>query len=312
MNGPAADLRDAMKGFGTNEKKLIATLTAVPDAPHMDKLRRTYDDRFRRSLIKDIQSETSSKFEDALCAVARGPLLQDAYAVNKAVARMGTDEELLDEILIGRSNADMNAIQQKYRQIYGKDMVKEVLDDLSGDTKTMYQYILAGQRAEESAPCIPHEIEQKVDRLQDATKGRSIGTNEEVVCQILAYASDGQIRAMAHRYNDKYKTTLDAVIKSQTSIQKHMQHALLLMIARAVDRVKSDADDLAASMKGAGTKNDLLINGLVRIHWNREHLRQVKVAFTRFHHKKGLAARIEDDISRGHYRDIMVALAGQG
>ena len=64
MNGPAADLRDAMKGFGTNEKKLIATLTAVPDAPHMDKLRRTYDDRFRRSLIKDIQSETSSKFED--------------------------------------------------------------------------------------------------------------------------------------------------------------------------------------------------------------------------------------------------------
>ena len=261
--------------------------------------------------------------------MARGPLLQDAYAVNKAVARMGTDEELLDDILIGRSNADMNAIQQKYRQIYGKDMVKEVLDDLSGDTKTMYQYILAGQRAEESAPCIPHEIEQKVDRLQDATKGRSIGTNEEVVCQILAYASDGQIRAMAHRYNDKYKTTLDAVIKSQTSIQKHMQHALLLMIARAVDRVKSDADDLAASMKGAGTKNDLLINGkllraskessadtrflgLVRIHWNREHLRQVKVAFTRFHHKKGLAARIEDDISRGHYRDIMVALAGQG
>merc|ERR1712072_123166 len=97
------------------------------------------------SLIKDIQSETSSKFEDALCAVARGPLLQDAYAVNKAVARMGTDEELLDEILIGRSNANMNAIQQKYRQIYGKDMVKEVLDDLSGDTKTMYQYILAGQ-----------------------------------------------------------------------------------------------------------------------------------------------------------------------
>ena len=173
---------------------------------------------------------------------------------------MGTNEDLLDEILIGRSNADLNAIKNKYRQIYGKDMVKEVLDDLSGDTKTMYQYILAAQRAEESAPCIPHEIEQKVDRLQEATKGRSIGTNEEVVCQILAYSSDGQIRAIAHRYNDKYKTSLENVIKSQTSIQKHMQHALLLMIARAVDRVKSDADDLEAAMKGAGTKDTLLIN----------------------------------------------------
>jgi annexin A7/11 len=67
MNGPAADLRDAMKGFGTNEKKLNATLIAVPDAPHMDKLRRTYDDRFRRSLIKDLESETSGDYE-AVCS----------------------------------------------------------------------------------------------------------------------------------------------------------------------------------------------------------------------------------------------------
>jgi annexin A7/11 len=310
VNGPAADLRDAMKGFGTNEKKLIATLAAVPDAPHMDKIRRTYDDRFRRSLIKDLESETSGDFEVALCAVARGPLIQDTWAVNKAVAGLGTNEELLDDVLVGRSNADMNAIKNKYRQIYGKDMVKELLDDLSGDTKTMYSYILAAQRAEESAPCIPHEIDQKVDRIQEATKGRTVGTNEEVVCQVLAYSSDGQIRAIAHRYNDKYKTTLEKVISSQTSINKHMKHALLLMIARAVDRVKSDANDLEAAMKGAGTKELLLTTRVVRIHWNREHLRQVKVAFQQFHYKGGLVKRIEGE-TRGDYERILVALCGK-
>ena len=210
-------------------------------------------------------------------------------------------------------------------------MTKEVLDDLSGDTKTMYTYILAAQRAEESAPCIPHEIDQKVDRLQDATRGQMIGTNEEVVCQILAYSSDGQLRAIMHRYQEKYKTSFDKIIKSQTAIGKHMQHALLLMIARAVDRVKSDADDLEAAMKGAGTKDTLLINrkchikasssssyyesgrliasstGLVRIHWNKEHFRQVKVAYQRFHSSKGLADRVNGETSR-HYRDLMTAL----
>lgn len=167
---------------------------------------------------------------------------------------------MLDSILIGRSNADLNAIKIKYKQVYGKDMVEKVLGDLSGDTKTMYTYILAAQRAEESAPSIPHEIEQKVDRLQDATRGRSVGTNEEVVCQILSYASDGQIRAIMHRYEEKYKTPFDKIIKDQTSIGKHMQHALLLMIARGKDRVKSDADDLEATMSGGGTKDILLIN----------------------------------------------------
>jgi annexin A7/11 len=227
--------------------------------------------------------------------------------VNTAVKGVGTKEDLLDEILIGRSNADLNAIKAKFKQIYGKDMTKEVLDDLSGDTKTMYTYILSAQRAEESAPCIPHEIDQKVDRLQNATKGQLVGTNEEVVCQILAYSSDGQLRAIAHRYEEKYSTSLEKVIKSQTAIGKHMQHALLLMIARAVDRVKSDADDLEASMAGSGTKDVLLINRLVRVHWNREHLRQVKVAYQRFQKKEGLEKRVYGETS-GDYRSLMTAI----
>jgi annexin A7/11 len=139
MNGPAADLRDAMKGFGTNEKKLIHTLATVPDPQHMEKLRRTYDDRFRRSLIKDIESETSSWFEKSLCAVARGPLLQDAYAVETSVRGAGTKEALLDDVCLGRSNADINAIKHAYQQMFGKSMVKEIKDDLSMKTEKLYE-----------------------------------------------------------------------------------------------------------------------------------------------------------------------------
>lgn len=72
MNAPAAQCRDAMKGFGTDEKKLIQALASVPDAPHMLKLRHTYDDRFRRSLISDIDGETSGHFRFGLLALARG------------------------------------------------------------------------------------------------------------------------------------------------------------------------------------------------------------------------------------------------
>jgi annexin A7/11 len=304
MNAPATQLRDAMKGFGTNEKALIQVLSQVPDPQHMEKLRRTYDDRFRRQLIKDLEKETSGWFEVGLCALARGPLLQDAYCVDKAVRGLGTKESLLDDVCLGRSNADINAIKAAYQQMFGKDMAKEIREDLSMKTERLYEYVLEARRAEESAPCLPHDIDQKVDRFQQATEGTKLGTNQDVVSQILAFSSDGQIRAINQRYQEKYRKTLDDVIKSEFT--GHMEQALRLMVRRATDRVKADAEDLEASMKGLGTKDELLVNRLVRVHWNREHLRQVNVAYQRFYNKK-LVDRVKGETS-GDYKQLMMAL----
>jgi annexin A7/11 len=304
MTGPALQLRNAMKGFGTDEKVLIQVLSQVPDPQHMEKLRRTYDDQHRRSLLKDLESETRGWFEAGLLALARGPLQQDAYCVDKAIRGIGTKETLLDDVLLGRSNADMRAIKACYQQIYGKDMAKEIKEDLSMKTERLYEYVLEARRAEESTPCLPHEIEQQTDRFQQATEGTKLGTNQDVVSQILASSSDGQIRAINQRYQEKYRKTLDDVIKSEFS--GHMEHALRLMVRRAVDRVKADAEDLEATMKGPGTKDELLVNRLVRIHWNREHLRQVNVAYHHFFHKK-LVDRVRGDTS-GDYSRLMMAL----
>lgn len=295
-----------MKGFGTNEKKLIQVLSTVPDPQHMEKIRRTYDDRFRRSLVNDLHSETSSWFREGVTAIARGPLMQDAYLVDRAVKGLGTKESLLDDVCLGRSNADLHAIKACYQQMFRKDMVKEVRDDLSLKTEKLYDYVLSAQRAEESAPCIPHEIDQKVDRLQQATDGTKMGTNQDVVCQILAFSSDGQIRAINTRYNEKYRESLDSVLSRAFS--GHMRSALRLMLARAADKVKSDAEDLEGAMKGLGTKDELLINRLVRVHWNREHLRQVNVAYSRFF-KRSLADRVKGETS-GDYGRLAVALCG--
>jgi annexin A7/11 len=293
-----------MKGFGTNEKLLIQVLSQVPDPQHMEKLRRTYDDRFRRSLLKDIESETSRWFEAGLLALARGPLQQDAYCVDKAVRGLGTKESLLDDVCLGRSNADMNAIKACFQQVYGKSMEKEIKDDLSMKTERLYEYVLSARRAEESTPCLPHEIDQQTDKFQMATEGTKMGANQDVVSLILAYSSDGQIRAINQRYQEKYRKTLEAVIKSEFS--GHMKEALLLMVRRAVDRVKCDAEDLEAAMKGMGTKDELLVNRVVRAHWNREHMRQVNVAYQRFFNKK-LADRIKGETS-GDYRALLIAL----
>jgi len=54
-----------------------------------------------------------------------------------------------------------------------------------------------------------------------------------------------------------------------------------------------------------GTKDNLLVNKTVRVHWDRQHLDQVKKAYQHFF-KKDLMSRVKGETS-GDYRDALVA-----
>ena len=70
-----------------------------------------------------------------------------------------------------------------------------------------------------------------------------------------------------------------------------------------------DAILLEETMAGAGTKDNLLVNRVIRAHWDRNHMSQVKGAYrARFH--KDLASRIKGETS-GDYEKLMVACIGE-
>jgi annexin A7/11 len=308
MSYPAKQLRDAMSGMGTNEKKLIEVLAQVPDPAHMLKLRHTYDDMFRRSLLQDLEKETSGQLRATLVALCRGPLLEDAHLVHSAIAGAGTKENLLNTIVLGRTNADLSAIKLCFGQVYKRDMTREISDDLSLKTEQLFKYVLQAARAEEAAPVLPHEVDANTERLHSATEAnRNVHTNQDEVCKLMAYSSDGMIRAIDLRYKAKYRKTLDELFKLHFS--GHMRDALRLMAARAIDPIKSDADQLEATMHGMGTRDELLIERVVHAHWNKDHWRQVKIAFQRFHHRS-LGDRVNGETS-GDYRRLLMALVGQ-
>merc|ERR1712230_303690 len=62
----------------------------------------------------------------------------------------------------------------------------------------------------------------------------------------------------------------------------------------------------AAAMAGLGTKDKLLVNRVVRIHWDRAHKDQVKRAY-QHRYKRDLIARVQGETS-GDYRELLVAL----
>jgi annexin A7/11 len=295
-----------MKGMGTNEKVLIATM-AKKDPLQMETIRMQYDQRFLRNLITDLEKETSGYFAKGLVEIARGPLVSDCYNLMEAMKGMGTKEVILDDILIGRSNADIIAIKEKYHQLFRRTLENDLKADLSAGTEQMYMMIAAARRAEDSHPVIPQEIEQAVTDLQ-AGMGGFASKNVAQVCQILTSKNDAQIKAIATAYEQRFRKSMDSVIKSAFS--GHMEDALRLLVARATNRAEAEAVRLEESMAGMGTKDNLLVMRVVRCHWNQQFMNAVSGEFKRVV-KKDLVKRIEGE-TRGDYERLMVACVNAG
>ena len=297
-------LRKAMKGFGTDEAALIKILAQL-DPLQMANLVDTYTSHVGRDLKKDVKSETSGDLEKALLALIDGPLIQDVVALNDALAGMGTKEDLLNEVLIGRSNADLRAIKTAYQQKYNRTLESAVSSDLSTDEDRLFKVILKAVRAEEATVVDPAAIDKDVREIHEATTART-GTDELAVSSILATRSNAQIRAIAQAYPNRYHSSLEEVIKKEFS--GHIRDALLMIVGRAKDPVLYDADLLHQRLS-KDTDNVRLIYRLIHIHWDRAHLENVKKAYHRAHGST-LRDRIQKSVKNSDLRETLSAVAG--
>ncbi|KAJ5721907.1 uncharacterized protein N7483_009841 [Penicillium malachiteum] len=293
----ADTLRKAMKGFGTDEKAIIQTLAPL-DPLQMAAVRATYSRHIKRDLYDDVKSETGGYLERGLLSVIEGPLGSDVAWARESVAGLGTKEWLMNEALLGRSNADIRAIKTAYERKYHRNLERDVVDDLSFKTADLFKLVLQADRHDERAELKGHHIESWVSAIH---ANKSV----ESVCAIMAKASNAELRAMDQRCHmlGEHKS-LETVITERFS--DHMKHAFVFMIRTATDPAMRDAFLLNEAMEGLGTDDERLVVRIVRLHWNPDHKDQVKRAY-RHHFNKNLIDVVRGETS-GDYEKLMVAL----
>lgn len=189
-----------------------------------------------------------------------------------------------------------------YPQRYRETLENAVKGDLSMKTEKLFMMALSGMKMDDWVPINPQAVTNDVVALQTATKG--FGTDELAVCSVFTRSSDAHLRAVASEYQRNYSIEITRMIRKEFS--GHMQDALLYIMDGALNKPARDAKLLEESMKGLGTKDNLLITRLVRVHWNRPHFEAVKHAYRQMY-GKDLAARVRGETS-GDYGRMMVAL----
>lgn len=301
MSRAADDLRSAMKGFGTDEKKLINVLKSL-DPLQINSVKAAFQKRHKRDLMKDLHCETSGYFRHGLESIIRGPLDNDCNELHESIKGAGTKESGLNDVLLLRSNADMEAIKQRYQQMFKRSLVSDVKGDLSMKTERLFSMVLDARRPSENTQPIPQEVDRDVQEIYRCTEGR-MGADQIPVCEIFTHRSKGQLRAISQAYNAKYHRPLATVIDKEFS--GHMQKALLFILKGSEDPAKHDAELVEEACKGMGTKDLMLIRRIVMFHWNRERLQQVKGAYLHFY-KRAMVTRVKGELS-GDYSNLITA-----
>ena len=295
----AQALRDAMKGFGTDEAALIKIVANRTNQQRMA-IKEAYKTAFGRDLISDLKSELRGKLEDAMVALFTEPIEYDCDSLKNAMKGVGTDEDSLIEIITSRPNWMLKKIKEKYKEKYKKDLESAIKSETSGDLERLLVSILQCKRSENNNPNV-NECAAQAKELFDAGEAKW-GTDSAVFNKIFTGCSPAEIACIAREYHKiSGHTILDGINKEFSGNTKK---ALRSIVYATISPSEYFATRVKDAIKGFGTNDHLLIRVLV----TRDEIDMPQI---KQYYKQLYGSDMVEDIKKdigGDYRTLMIEL----
>lgn len=224
----AHELRDAMKGPGTDESTLIEILCR--SNAEIKAIKSAYEALYPgRSLEKDVVKETGGNFERLLVSqvnagrdespqVDRALAEKDAKAIwDAGEKKLGTDESVFNQILCERSYAQLKATFESYQKQTGKGILDTIKRELSGPLRDGFANIV-------NFCWDQHYF--FAERIYMSMKGA--GTNDKQLIRNIISRSEIDLATVSQSFQKQYGKSLSDWIKSD--IGGEYRNALLAIL----------------------------------------------------------------------------------
>ena len=213
----ADQLREAMKGLGTNEDTLIEIIASRP--PHILKaVKDRYQQKYQRDLETDVKKETSGTLQHLLIAllqcnrsvnsspnVARcAEIAQEIHQAGEA--KIGTDESVFNKYFCTLSPMELACVAQQYHKLTGHTILQAIDKEFSGDSKKALRTIVY-------ATLSPSEY--FATRVNDAIKGW--GTKDHLLIRILITRDEIDMPQIKQYYKQLYGKDMVEAVKNDIS-----------------------------------------------------------------------------------------------
>ncbi|KAK2495309.1 hypothetical protein MC885_020911 [Smutsia gigantea] len=334
---PDADakaLRKAMKGLGTDEDTIIDILTHRSNAQRQQ-IRQVFKSHFGRDLMADLKSELSGDLARLILGLMMLPAHYDAKQLKKAMEGAGTDEKTLIEILATRTNAEIRAINEAYKEDYHKSLEDALSSDTSGHFKrilislaTVPTFVVSAQacphfelqpkgppelpspassdsRLPSLPPFSPPHFQVAAEILEIADRPSGDKTSLETrFMTILCTRSYQHLRRVFQEFIRMTNYDVEHTINKEMS--GDVRDAFVAIVQSVKNKPLFFADKLYKSMKGAGTDEKTLTR--IMVSRSEIDLLNIRQEFVE-KYDKSLHQAIEGDTS-GDFLKALLAICG--
>lgn len=294
-------LRKAMKGFGTNEQAIIDVVAQRSNKQRMQ-IVLSFKTAYGKDLIKELKSELSGNFENAVLALLKPSLLFDATELKEAIKGAGTDEQCLIEILASRSNAEIHEINKLYKAEFKKTLEQDIKSDTSGHFERLLVSLVQGNR-DESQHVDLTLVKKDTQDLYNAGEGR-MGTDESKFNAILCSRNRSHLKAVFEEYRQVCKYDIEKTIAREMSGNLERGMVAVVKCLRSIPIFF--AERLYKSMKGLGTDDKTLIR--IMVSRCEVDMLDIRAEFKKMY-GQSLYSFISDDCS-GDYKKLLLQLCG--
>ncbi|XP_028319202.1 annexin A4 [Gouania willdenowi] len=213
----AYELRQAMKGAGTEEACLVDILASRTNA-EIKTICAFYKKEYEKDLEKAVCGDTSGMFQRVLVSLLtagrdEGDNVDEAQAVLDAKeifeageARWGTDEVKFLTVLCVRNRNHLLRVFEEYQKISGRDIEESIKREMSGCLEEVFLAIVKSMR---NRPAFFAE------RLYKSMKG--LGTTDSVLIRIMVSRAEIDMLDIKEQFLKMYGKTLHSFIKGDTS-----------------------------------------------------------------------------------------------
>uniref|UniRef100_A0A8C9T0U4 Annexin n=1 Tax=Scleropages formosus TaxID=113540 RepID=A0A8C9T0U4_SCLFO len=198
----AHELKDAIKGAGTDEACLIEILASRSNA-EIQEINQIYKAENKKTLEEAIHGDTSGHFRRLLVSLAQ---VRVAMLYNAGENKLGTDESKFNAILCSRSKAHLRAVFHEYQQMCGRDIENSIAREMSGDLESGMLAVVK---------CIKNTPAYFAERLYKSMKG--LGTKDRTLIRIMVSRSEVDMLDIRQEFVKNYGKSLYSYISGDTS-----------------------------------------------------------------------------------------------
>lgn len=255
----AARIETAIKTKGVDEQTIIDVLTKRTYSQRRD-IAFAYERRAKKDMISALKGALSGSLESVVLGLMKSTAQYDASEIRGSIKGLGTDEETLIEILCSRSNAELVEIKQVYKELFKKDLDKDVAGDTSGNFAKLLLALVQTKRAEPTAVVDYEKIDDDARKLYDA--GVKIkGTDVATWISIMSERSVPHLQKVFQRYKSYSPYDMQESITKE--VKGDLQRSFLVLVQSFENKQLYFANRLHEAMKSKGAKEKVVTRIIV-------------------------------------------------